>query len=424
MASMQLTQSRKNVIAGTIGNALEWYDFALYGYFAVPIGRHFFPQHDPIAQLLAAFGVFALGYLMRPIGGIVLGHVGDRLGRRAALMFSVAAMAVPTFLIGILPGHATIGIMAPILLTFFRIVQGISVGGEYPCSMVFLVERAPEGRRGVMGAIAGMGAVFGILCGSAAGAMCASMMTPEALLEWGWRIPFLFGLFAGIVGLLLRRHTLESEPVARSDRPPIVETMRDHGPLVLRLTALTVFTAIPFHIMFIYIVSWLQLADGIAPANALEFNTISMLLLMPVMLAAGWASDRYGRTPLMLASTVVGFFAAVPLFWLMHHPSVALLGQIGLVLVIGPYIGVCPSLLVESAPTRVRCTAVALGYNLCLAIGGGMTPVVATWLIERTGDDLSPAYLIMVAAAVTFVALLRTEETFRKPMQLAPVQSG
>ncbi len=424
MTSILFSQSRKNVVAGTIGNALEWYDFALYGYFAVPIGRHFFPQSDPIAQLLAAFGVFALGYLMRPVGGIILGHIGDRLGRRAALMFSVAAMAIPTFLIGILPGYATLGVLAPVLLTILRIVQGISVGGEYPCSMVFLVERAPEGRRGVMGAIAGMGAVFGILCGSAAGAFCAALMTPEALSEWGWRIPFLFGLVAGVVGLLLRRHALESEPVAHAGRPPIVETVRHHGPLVLRLTGITVFTAVPFQIMFIYIVSWLQLADGIAPAQALEFNTVSMLLLLPIMLAAGWASDHYGRTPLMLASTAVSFVAALPLFWLMHHPMLALFGQIGLVLVIGPYIGVCPSLLVESAPTRVRCTAVALGYNLCLAIVGGVTPVVATWLIERTGNDLSPAYLIMAAAVVTFVALLRTEETFRRPMQLAPVQGG
>ena len=148
---MESRQALRVVAAGTIGNVLEWYDFAIYGYFATAIGRQFFPHEDPVAQLLSAFGVFALGYLMRPVGGALIGHIGDRFGRRAALTFSVTAMAVPTFLIGLLPGYATLGLMAPIALTLLRMVQGLSVGGEYTSSMVFLVERAPEGRRGLMG---------------------------------------------------------------------------------------------------------------------------------------------------------------------------------------------------------------------------------------------------------------------------------
>ena len=308
---MNPPQSRKVVAAGMIGNALEWYDFAVYGYFAVPIGRHFFPHEDPIAQLLAAFGVFALGYLVRPLGGVVVGHIGDRFGRRPALIFSVGAMAIPTFLIGILPGYATLGVLAPILLTLLRVVQGISVGGEYPCSMVFMVESAGEGRRGIIGAFAAMGAVIGILSGSAAGAALAAAMSPETLEAWGWRIPFLFGLVAGAAGLILRRHVLESEPVAPTGRTPIVETLRDHGRVVARLVALTTFTSVPFYILFIYIVSWLQVADGIPPATALEINTINMILLLPAMLLAGWASDRYGRKPILMASTVLGFVTAL-----------------------------------------------------------------------------------------------------------------
>jgi MFS transporter, MHS family, proline/betaine transporter len=155
---MESRQALRVVAAGTIGNVLEWYDFAIYGYFATAIGRQFFPHEDPVAQLLSAFGVFALGYLMRPVGGALIGHIGDRFGRRAALTFSVAAMAIPTFLIGLLPGYATLGLMAPIALTLLRMVQGLSVGGEYTSSMVFLVERAPEGRRGLMGALTSCGA--------------------------------------------------------------------------------------------------------------------------------------------------------------------------------------------------------------------------------------------------------------------------
>jgi MHS family proline/betaine transporter-like MFS transporter len=405
---MAAAQPRKIIIAGMIGNAMEWYDFALYGYFAVAIGRHFFPHEDAVAQLLSAFGVFALGYLMRPLGGVLVGHIGDRLSRRAALTFSVAAMSIPTFLIGILPGYATLGVLAPILLTLLRIVQRLAVGGEYPCAMVFMVEHAGDGRRGTMGALAAMGAVVGILCGSGIGAIFGSMMTPETLNDWGWRIPFLLGLAGGLVGYLLRRHVLELTPPQLAERSPVMETLREHGWLVGRLVALTMYTALPFNLMFIYIVSWLQLADGIPPAQALEINTISMIVLLPVMLAAGWLSDRYGRKPLMLASAVLGFVLALPLFWVMLHPALVLLGQLCIVLIIGPYIGVTPALLVEVAPARVRCTAVALGYNLCLAVTGGATPLIAAWLVERTTSEISPALLIMLGAAITAAALLRT----------------
>jgi MHS family proline/betaine transporter-like MFS transporter len=204
-----------------------------------------------------------------------------------------------------------------------------------------------------------------------------------------------------------------------AERSPVVETLREHGWLVGRLVALTMYTALPFNLMFIYIVSWLQLADGIPPAQALEINTISMIVLLPVMLGAGWLSDRYGRKPLMLASAVLGFVLALPLFWVMLNPSLALLGQLCIVLIIGPYIGVTPALLVEVAPTRVRCTAVALGYNLCLAVTGGATPLIAAWLVERTSTEISPALLIMLGAAITTAALLRTEET--AGIQMSPL---
>ena len=168
-SNMNFAQTRRVIVAGMIGNVLEWYDFAIYGFFATAIGQQFFPHQDRVAQLISAFGIFALGYLMRPLGGAVTGHIGDRFGRRAALTFSVAAMAIPTFLIGLLPGYGTLGLLAPIALTLLRMAQGLSVGGEYTSSMVFLVEQAPDGRRGLMGALTGCGATAGILLGSAVG---------------------------------------------------------------------------------------------------------------------------------------------------------------------------------------------------------------------------------------------------------------
>ena len=415
---MNSTPTRKVIAAGMIGNVLEWYDFAIYGYFAASIGRHFFPREDAVAQLLAAFGVFALGYLVRPIGGALIGHIGDRYGRRTALTVSVTAMAVPTFLMGLLPGYETLGLLAPIALVLLRMIQGLSVGGEYTSSMVFLVERAPADHRGLMGAFICCGTTIGILLGSGMGATIAATMTTETLDAWGWRIPFLLGIVVGVAGFILRRHVIEAAPAVRGERSPIVETLRDHWRLVARLAALSVFNAVSFYVMFVYVASWLQTADGISPAHALEINTISMMILLPALLASGWLSDRFGRKPILTLSTGLAVVVALPLFWVIYHPSPALilLGQMGFGLVIGLYGGTQATTMVESAPERIRCTAVALGYNVCLGVIGGLTPLVATWLVERTGDELAPAYLIMIAAAVSFFAALCMKETYRTPL--------
>jgi MHS family proline/betaine transporter-like MFS transporter len=412
---MDSAHRRRVIAAGMIGNVLEWYDFAIYGYFAAQIGRYFFPHEDPIAQLLSAFGVFAIGYLMRPIGGAIVGHIGDRFGRRAALTFSVTAMAIPTFLMGLLPGYHTIGLLAPIALTVLRMVQGLSVGGEYTSSMVFLVEHAPEGRRGLMGALAGAGATIGILLGSAVGAALAASMSTAALDAWGWRVPFLLGLVVGIAGYLLRRYVLETGVAEKRTRAPIVETLHDHWRLVAGFAGLSVFCAVTFYIGFVYIVSWLQTADGIPPSRALEINSFSMVLLLPVTIFAGWLSDRIGRKPLMFVTSVGGLIGALPLFWLLNHPSALLaqLGQLGFVFLVGIYYAALPALLVEAAPAPVRCTAVALGYNLCYGLFGGLSPLAATWLVERTSDETAPAFLIMAAAAVTVVTLFWFRETYR-----------
>src|SRR3954447_12148371 len=318
---MKSRQTLRVIAAGTIGNVLEWYDFAIYGYSATAIGRQFFPHEDPVAQLLSAFGVFALGYLMRPVGGALIGHIGDRLGRRAALTLSVAAMAIPTFLIGLLPGYATLGLLAPVALTLLRMVQGLSVGGEYTSSMVFLVERAPEGRRGLMGALASCGACGGILPGSAVRAGLAAMMSTAALESWGWRIPFLLGLLVGIAGYFLRRHVLDTMPMESRKRVPILETLQDHWRVVLAFAGLSVFNAVGFYVGFVYLVSWLQTADGIPPARALEINSLSMAIMLPVVIATGFLTDRVGRKPILLLACILGFVGAVPIFLLLNQPS-------------------------------------------------------------------------------------------------------
>ncbi len=416
---MTATNTRQVIVAGAIGNVLEWYDFAVYGYFAAAIGRAFFPQEDPVAQILAAFGIFAVGFLMRPVGGAVIGSIGDKFGRRAALTVSVVAMAIPTFLVGILPSYEVLGIAAPIVLTLLRMVQGLSVGGEYTTSIIFIIEQAPPNRRALVGAMGCCGAVGGILLGSATGALLASVMSEQALESWGWRIPFILGLIVGIAGVVLRRHVQEIPRAAKKENSPLLETVRNHGPLLARLAAFLVFNSVGFYLMFVYIVSWLQFADGIAPAQALEINSFSMIVLLPVMVLMSWLSDRYGRRPIMLAAAGLGFVGALPFFWLMLQPTpaIVLLGQLGFVLSVGTFIGAQPALMVEAVPAEIRCTAIALGYNVTLGIIGGLSPLVATWLVHRTANNYSPAFMIMAAAAISFMAILRFGETYRARLE-------
>src|SRR5262245_41184618 len=206
---MDFVAKRKIIAASLIGNVIEWYDFALYGNFAASIGRDFFPREDAVSQLLATFGVFAIGYLVRPIGGAVIGFIGDTYSRGIALKVSFTAMPVPTFLIGLLPGYETLGLLAPIALILLRMIQGFSVGGEYISSMVLMVEGAPAKHRGLMGSIACCGTTLGFLIGSGAAAAATALMPTETLNTWGWRIPFLLGIVVGIMGVVLRRSRSE-----------------------------------------------------------------------------------------------------------------------------------------------------------------------------------------------------------------------
>lgn len=412
------TAHRRLVIAGTVGNVMEWYDFAVYGYFAQVIGRHFFPSDDPVASLIASFGAFAAGFLMRPLGGLVFGHIGDKVGRKAALTLSVLAMAVPTFLIGLLPDHARIGAAASVALVALRMAQGLSVGGEYATSVVFLVEKAADHHRGLAGSWSVFGAVAGILLGSAVGALTTSALTAEALDAWGWRLPFLAGLLVGLAGLYIRRQIPEP-PAAAPGRSPVLDAVRTEWRAVLRVGALNALNAVGFYMIFVYAVTYLKEVVHIGAAQALDINTLNMGILLLLVPAAGALSDRVGRKPVLVASTAGVLLLAWPLFWLMHHPtaSVVLLGQLGFAVLIGLFLGVIPATMVEAFPARVRCSGLSIGYNLCLGLIGGTTPIVATVLIHRSHDDLSPAYYMMAAAAVSLGVVLSLPETVRQPLR-------
>lgn len=415
---MPKSTSLRNIASGAIGNTLEWYDFAIYGYFATSIGRLFFPKEDSVAQVLAAFGIFAIGYVMRPLGGVIIGYIGDRVSRRAALNVSIVAMASSTFVIGVLPGYATIGVAAPILLTACRMLQGLSVGGEYTTSLVFMVENAPRNRRGLNGALGCCGAVLGILLGSATGALLAAFMSAEDLETWGWRIPFILGLVIGLAGIVLRRHVDDaSKPIADPENP-LLETLKTQRTVVVQIMALTASNAIPFYLLFVYIVSWLELVNKMPPEKSLVINTVSMVALIPIQLIAGSISDRIGRKPVLIAASVAAIVFSIPLFHGMYQQSMVMiqLSQLCFAIIAGTYLGVMPAFMVELPSPQVRSTTIALGYNLTAGVIGGFTPFAAAWLIHRTRDDISPAYILMAAAAISLAAILSMKESYRKSL--------
>jgi MFS transporter, MHS family, proline/betaine transporter len=406
---------RRGVIAGFVGNVLEWYDFALFGFFAQQIGTHFFPANDPTASLLAAFGTFAAGFLMRPVGGALFGWVGDRFGRKQALIWSVLAMAIPSFCIGVLPSAATIGLAAPILLLLFRLLQGIAVGGEYMASSVFLVEGAPPGRRGWMGSWGPLGAFAGTLLGSAAGAIINASMSPESVMAYGWRIPFIVGIAVGLGGLAIRRHYVERVPHQAPSKSPLGEAFRSHWRTMLHLVSLTAALSVGFYTAFVYAPTWLHQVVGVPARTALEVNTLAMALALLIIPAAGVASDRLGRRPVLVFAAGALALMAYPLMALMArgHMAGIIAGEIGLAVLVALVSGAMPATMAELAPWRVRCTVLSVAYNLGMALLGGTTPLVAAWLVARTGVKLAPAWYLAAAAALTFIGSLLLPATAR-----------
>jgi MHS family proline/betaine transporter-like MFS transporter len=323
----------------------------------------------------------------------------------------------------VLPDHTQIGIAASGLLVALRLVQGVSVGGENPTSIVFFVEGAAPRRRGWMGSWTFFGNVSGILLGSAVGALTSTFLSAATLEAWGWRIPFLLGLGVGLVGWYLRRHLLEA-PTRPEPAPltasPVVEAMRTQGWVMLRLVGINVVGAVGFYTMFLYAVTYLAQIVHVGAAQALDLNTLGLGVLLLVLPLAGALSDRVGRKLLLLGSALGVFVLARPLFWLIHHPlwSLMLVGQLGFAVLLGLFVGTLPATMAEAFPARVRVSAVALSFNLCWGLLGGTAPMVVTSLLAWSHDPLAPAYYLMAAAAVSVGVLLSWRDTAQVPLEL------
>jgi MFS transporter, MHS family, proline/betaine transporter len=420
MSKEKISNIKMNTAGGIIGNILEWYDFAVFGYFVPVIGAQFFPSEDKWASLLSAFGVFAAGYMMRPIGGIIFGHIGDKFGRKRALQLSVMMMAIPTMLVGFLPTFAQIGVTAAVLLVILRLIQGVSVGGELIGSITFVSEIAPEKHRGLLGSLSICSATAGVMLGSAVATIIHWIFTSQQIHNWAWRIPFIAGIIIGLVGIWMRRRMIESpdfeidKTAAEKKKVPLVDVLKNAPGRLITVFGLAILGGGGFYMAFIWWPTYLTKIISPPIPHALLVNTVSMVVLILFSVLGGYLSDFLGRRRIMFGAAALIAITAYPLFILVGHGVFiqALIAQISLACLLGLYCGIEPAAMAEQFSARNRYTGIAVGYNTALAIFGGTTPLICTWLVRNHGLKAPVFYLIGIAViSLIAVCFLRSAET-------------
>jgi MFS transporter, MHS family, proline/betaine transporter len=411
------TVQRAAVASAVIGNILEWYDFAIYAYFAALIGKNFFPAADATAALLQSFAVFGIGYVARPLGGILVGRYADKVGRRPALIFTILLMAVGTAGIGLIPSYASIGLAATLLITLCRLAQGFSSGGEVASSMTYLVEWAQGNRRGYFGSFQTATVACGLLLGSTVAASLSTMLSAQDLSDWGWRLAFIFGGLLGPIGLWMRRANVVEAPVYRNalaastlqdSRRAWIQTARAFG--------FTIAWTVSYYVCVVFMPTFLQSYAKVERAKALWTGSMALLLMIPAMLVAGRLSDSVGRKPLLVTSCLGLVLLPYPLFqMILASPTIATIAfaQTILALLVAMFSGPGPAALAELFATSSRTTLTAIGYGFATAIFGGFAPLLATWLIKETGDVVSPTWYVSAAAAVSLLVIVFSRETSR-----------
>ncbi len=418
-------QSHKVLLAGFIGNVVEWYDFALYGYMAVIIGQRFFPHEDPTASLLASYGVFAAGFVMRPLGAAVFGWLGDTIGRGRVMFISVAMMALPTIALGLLPDYDAIGVMAPVLLVIIRLVQGVSVGGEFSSSVTYLVETAPENARGLTGSWANVGSMSGMLLGSVAAATVTTVFPTEILNSWGWRLPFLFGGIVGIVAIMTRRHLPQSphfkaHEAGTPSRSPFRKLWQKNRVEMVQGFLFSASYGMIFYLVMVYLPVWLARTTSVTEELSLQINSALTLMIIPLMVVFARIGDRWiGRTRLIAIAMALTALIAWPVHAMMLNGGffAVIAGQAVLVILLAVPLGSAPATFVELFPSEDRLTGYSISFNLGTGIIGGVTPMIATWLINSTGLSIAPAGMMIIAASVAVLTLFWMRDRSRDPLR-------
>jgi len=419
------SQRRKAVVAGVIGNVLEWYDFGVFGYFVSTISQLFFPSSDPLASLLLTFAVFGVGFVMRPVGSILFGIYGDRYGRRRALSAVIFLMGFATLALGLLPTYQQVGVLAPLLLLIVRLLQGLSAGGEWGGSTAYLVEFAPEGKRGFIGSWQQVSVGAGFLLGSLSAAILTNALSHDELVAWGWRIPFALGILVALLGAYLRWRLddtpkyAEIEARGQVSTAPLIEAVTKYPKETLTVFGLTLHNTVAYYIPIVYMTSYIISVAKLPPSSALWIGVTCLSVFVVLIPIWGALSDRIGRKPLLLLSSGGYIVLSYPLFMMASSGSatLALVSQLTMILFLSFFSGPCPAAYSEIFPTKVRYTALSIGYNIAVAVFGGFAPFIATWLIKTTGNNLAPAYYLIAAAVITFLVTLRIKETAFSPLK-------
>ncbi|MDF9813436.1 glycine betaine/L-proline transporter ProP [Streptomyces sp. SPB162] len=430
---------KRAVKAASLGNAMEWFDFGIYSYLAVTIGHVFFPSGSDTVQLLSSFATFAVAFLVRPVGGMVFGPMGDKIGRKKVLALTMIMMAIGTFAIGLIPSYAAIGFWSPVLLILFRLVQGFSTGGEYGGASTFIAEYAPDKRRGYFGSFLEFGTLAGYIGAAGLVTILTTVLDDGSMQSWGWRIPFLVAGPIGLIGLYLRLkldetpafQKLDNENIRASDAATAVETtakgdlakiFTNHWPSLILCIALVAAYNINDYMLLSYMPTYLTDELHYSETHGLLVLLGVMVFLMLIINQVGRLNDRYGRKPLLMAGMLGFLVLTAPSFLLVKQGSLPaiiagmLLLGLSLVCLLGTMSAALPALF----PTQVRYGSLSVGYNLSTSLFGGTTPLVITGLISLTGSDMMPAYYSMAAALVGVIAVACMKETAQQPLAGSP----
>jgi MFS transporter, MHS family, proline/betaine transporter len=416
---------RRAMLGASVGNCVEWFDFAVYGYLAATLGAVFFPSEDPTISLLSSFAVFGVAFFMRPLGGFFFGPLGDRIGRQRTLAAVIILMSASTFVIAFLPSYAAIGIWAPILLVAARLLQGFSVGGEFGGASAFLAEYSPDERRGYLVSWIEFSAVGGFFLGSASVLLLTATIGEDALGSWGWRIPFLLAGPLGLIGLYIRlrvEDTPEFRALERSGEvsgSPFRETITQNWRPILQVIGLVIIQNAGFYIVLTYMPTYFSEQLGFSSTASSLSSVFTLLVAMALIPPLGALSDRVGRKPLLAASCVGFALLSYPLFLLMNQGNLvgAVLSHVALGALLAVFLSTTIAALAELFPTRVRYGGFSIGYNISVAIFGGAAPFFATYLISLTGNPLSPAFYLIAAAIASLITVATISETARTPLK-------
>ncbi|MBV9141347.1 MAG: MFS transporter [Pseudonocardiales bacterium] len=412
---------RRAIAASAIGNAAEWFDYGVYAYAAVYIGRAFFPSDNPAASTLSGLLVFAVSFLIRPLGGLVWGPLGDRLGRQKILASTIVLMAGATFCVGVLPGYATIGILAPIGLIVLRVIQGFSTGGEYGGAATFMAEYAPDRKRGLCGSFLEFGTLAGFTFGALLVLVTEVITRPAAMAQWGWRLPFLIAAPLGLVGLYLRskladtpvfRELQQAGEIEQETKKQFRELARYWRLLLLMMMGLVVTLNVTHYTLLAYMPTYLQGEIGLTSNKALLLVIIGQLIMMTLLPFFGALSDRVGRKVLWWVSIVGMFVLAIPMYQLMARGfAFSVIGFVVLGLLYAPQLSTISAMFPAMFPAHIRYAGFAIAYNLSTSLFGGTAPAANQFLINLTGDKVVPAYYMMAACIVGAIALSVVPET-------------